>query len=58
MSESNISVHPVDEAQPVASKATAGGRQQNRRVEIVAGRAGGAGTGAATATDSNAAGSR
>lgn len=30
-----ITLHPVGEAQPVASNATAEGRQQNRRVEIV-----------------------
>lgn len=32
---SRISVHPVGEARPEASNATAQGRQQNRRVEIV-----------------------
>lgn len=34
--EDRISVNPVGESNPVASNATAGGRQQNRRVEIVA----------------------
>jgi outer membrane protein OmpA-like peptidoglycan-associated protein len=36
ISEDMISIHPVGEAQHVASNATAKGRQQNRRVEIVA----------------------
>ena len=36
ISESNISVHPMGESNPVASNATEKGRQQNRRVEIVA----------------------
>jgi outer membrane protein OmpA-like peptidoglycan-associated protein len=36
VSEGLISLHPVGESQPVASNATAAGRQQNRRVEIVA----------------------
>ncbi len=31
-----ISLHPVGEAQPVASNSTEAGKQQNRRVEIVA----------------------
>jgi len=35
----NITLHPVGEARPVASNATAAGRQQNRRVEIVVRRA-------------------
>lgn len=51
--ESKISVHPVGESQPVASNATEKGRQQNRRVEIVAGGSE-AGKGAA-ATDSGGA---
>lgn len=36
ITEDNISLHPVGEANPVASNATAEGRAQNRRVEIVA----------------------
>ena len=36
ISQDRISVHPVGEADPVASNQTAEGRQQNRRVEIVA----------------------
>jgi outer membrane protein OmpA-like peptidoglycan-associated protein len=36
VSDGLISLHPVGEAQPVASNATAAGRQQNRRVEIIA----------------------
>lgn len=36
IAEDRISIHPVGEAQPVASNETAQGRQQNRRVEIVA----------------------
>lgn len=36
ITEGNISLHPVGESRPVASNATAEGRQQNRRVEIVA----------------------
>ena len=35
ITEDRISLHPVGESQPVASNATAEGRQQNRRVEIV-----------------------
>ena len=36
ISDDRISVHPVGEADPVATNQTAEGRQQNRRVEIVA----------------------
>lgn len=36
MSEGSISLHPVGESSPVASNATEAGRQQNRRVDIVA----------------------
>lgn len=36
ISEDRISIHPVGEARPVASNSTEEGRQQNRRVEIVA----------------------
>jgi outer membrane protein OmpA-like peptidoglycan-associated protein len=46
VAEGKISVHPVGESQPVASNATESGRQQNRRVEIVAGGGSGAATGA------------
>lgn len=35
VNEASLSLHPVGESQPVASNATAAGRQQNRRVEIV-----------------------
>ena len=35
ISKNNVSLHPEGEAKPVASNATATGRQQNRRVEIV-----------------------
>ncbi|MDQ4139702.1 MAG: OmpA family protein [Bacteroidota bacterium] len=35
ITDDRISLHPVGEAQPVASNATSEGRQQNRRVEIV-----------------------
>ncbi|QNF34140.1 OmpA family protein [Adhaeribacter swui] len=35
ITEDRISLHPVGESQPVASNASAAGRQQNRRVEIV-----------------------
>lgn len=61
VSEGNISLHPVGEARPVASNATAEGRQQNRRVEIVAkssgnaGTSGGMNTGADTGTASGGA---
>jgi outer membrane protein OmpA-like peptidoglycan-associated protein len=36
INEANISVHTLGESQPVATNATAGGRQQNRNVKIVA----------------------
>jgi outer membrane protein OmpA-like peptidoglycan-associated protein len=36
VSEDRISLEPVGESKPVASNATESGRQQNRRVEIVA----------------------
>lgn len=36
ITEDRISLHAVGESQPVASNATTEGRQQNRRVEIVA----------------------
>lgn len=36
LTEDRITVHPVGEARPTASNATQSGRQQNRRVEIVA----------------------
>ncbi|MEJ7681916.1 MAG: OmpA family protein [Segetibacter sp.] len=36
ISEDRISIEPVGEARPVASNSTEQGRQQNRRVEIVA----------------------
>jgi len=49
IAENRISVHPIGEAQPVATNSTESGRQQNRRVEIVA-----KGTGAGTGTDSSA----
>jgi outer membrane protein OmpA-like peptidoglycan-associated protein len=51
ITENRISVHPVGEARPVASNSTEQGRQQNRRVEIVARGAGsGSGMGTDTAT--------
>ena len=36
VAENRISVHPIGEAQPAATNETEAGRQQNRRVEIVA----------------------
>ena len=36
ITDQNVSVHPVGESRPVASNSTESGRQQNRRVEIVA----------------------
>jgi outer membrane protein OmpA-like peptidoglycan-associated protein len=49
ITDSRISLHPVGEAQPVATNSTEAGRQQNRRVEIVA-----KGTGAGSGADSSA----
>jgi len=51
IAESRISVHPIGEAQPVATNSTKAGRQQNRRVEIVAK---GTGTGNGNTMDSSA----
>jgi outer membrane protein OmpA-like peptidoglycan-associated protein len=45
IAENQISLHPAGEANPVASNATEQGRQQNRRVEIVARGTGNAATG-------------
>lgn len=56
VAEGKVSVHPVGEGQPVASNATEEGRQQNRRVEIVAGS--GSGAGAATSTTDSSAAAR
>ena len=36
IAEDKISLHPVGDSQPVATNSTEAGRQQNRRVEIVA----------------------
>jgi len=36
IADTRVSLHPVGESQPVASNATEQGREQNRRVEIVA----------------------
>lgn len=36
INDSKISIHPVGQEEPVATNETAEGRQQNRRVEIVA----------------------
>jgi outer membrane protein OmpA-like peptidoglycan-associated protein len=36
IADTRISLHPIGESQPVASNATDKGREQNRRVEIVA----------------------
>lgn len=49
ITEGNISLHAVGESQPVASNATEEGRQQNRRVEIVARGAGAMSSGADSA---------
>lgn len=50
ITETHITLHPVGESQPVASNATEAGRQQNRRVEIVA-----HSTATGTTTDTSAA---
>lgn len=36
IADTRVSLHPVGESQPVASNTTGAGREQNRRVEIVA----------------------
>jgi len=56
ISAANLTTHPIGEGQPQASNTSERGRQQNRRVEIVAGSAGfgTSGTGA-TSKDTTAA---